>query len=82
LNNLASPAQDIRAAFDLMPTETVEDWRTISTRLGAVPEAVAGYIETLRLGIREGIMPAKRQVREVAVQARRHAAKTGFFATL
>ena len=82
LNNLASPAQDIRAAFDLMPTDTVEDWRIISTRLGAVPEAVAGYIETLRLGIRDGIMPAKRQVREVAVQARRHAAKTGFFATL
>ena len=41
LNVIASPAQEIREIFDLMPTATVDDWSRIGTRLGAVPEAVA-----------------------------------------
>ena len=32
LNNIASPAQDIRAIFDLMPTDTVEQWEHIAGR--------------------------------------------------
>ena len=32
LNNIASPVQDIRATFDLMPTDTVEDWHNIAAR--------------------------------------------------
>lgn len=80
LNVIASPAQGIREIFDLMPTDTVEDWANISARLGAVPDAVDGYIETLRLGIEKGITPARRQVREVLAQVRRHQANDGFFA--
>ncbi len=80
LNVIASPAQGIREIFDLMPTDTVEDWTRISSRLAAVPAAMDGYLETLREGMRQGIMPAKRQVREVALQAERHAANGGFFA--
>jgi uncharacterized protein (DUF885 family) len=80
LNVIASPAQGIREIFDLMPTATVDDWSDISSRLRALPEAVDGYIETLRLGILRGITPARRQVREVVQQARRHAANDGFFA--
>lgn len=34
---IASPAQDLRAVFDLMPTDTVEDWAVISERLSAIP---------------------------------------------
>lgn len=79
LNVIASPAQEIREIFDLMPTGTVEDWEMISKRLADLPRAVDGYIETLRLGIQRGITPAKRQVREVLAQARRHAANDGFF---
>ncbi|POH65493.1 MULTISPECIES: DUF885 domain-containing protein [Cryobacterium] len=79
LNVIASPAQGIREVFDLMPTATVEDWRNISARLGAVPAAITGYIETLRLGIEQGTTPARRQVREVLDQARRNAANDGFF---
>ncbi|MBC7442039.1 MAG: DUF885 domain-containing protein, partial [Ramlibacter sp.] len=52
----------------------------ISSRLAAVPAAMDGYIEALRLGIERGSMPARRQVRKVIVQARRHAANDGFFA--
>ncbi len=80
LNVIASPAQGIREIFDLMPTDTVEDWDRISSRLGAVPAAMDGYLQTLREGMQRGIMPAKRQVREVALQAKRHAANGGFFA--
>lgn len=79
LNVIASPAQEIREIFDLMPTSTVENWEKISERLGNLPQAVDGYIETLRLGIERGITPAKRQVREVHEQALRHAANDGFF---
>ncbi|WP_166864421.1 DUF885 domain-containing protein [Salinibacterium sp. ZJ70] len=79
LNVIASPAQDIRDAFDLMPTDTADDWATIAQRLGNVPTAVDGYIETLRQGIAEGVVPAKRQVREVIEQARRNSRPDGFF---
>ncbi|MCI9858018.1 DUF885 domain-containing protein [Microbacterium proteolyticum] len=80
LNVIASPAQDIRATFDLMPTATVDDWATISTRLGALPAAVDGYVATLRRGIAEGVVPARRQVSEVVTQIARYTADTGFFA--
>ncbi len=79
VNVIASPAQDIRDTFDLMAHDTAEDWSTIAGRLGNLPGAVDGYIETLRLGIAEGTVPARRQVIEVLEQARKHAAKDGFF---
>ncbi|TFD52424.1 DUF885 domain-containing protein [Cryobacterium sp. Hh11] len=80
LNVIASPAQEIREIFDLMPTKTVEDWANISRRLGNLPAAIDGYIETLRRGIERGVTPARRQVREVLAQAQRHASNDGFFA--
>ncbi|TFD58472.1 DUF885 domain-containing protein [Cryobacterium sp. Hh7] len=80
LNVIASPAQEIREIFDLMPTKTVEDWANISSRLGNLPAAIDGYIETLRCGIERGVTPARRQVREVFAQAQRHASNDGFFA--
>ncbi|MGN6272839.1 MAG: DUF885 domain-containing protein [Protaetiibacter sp.] len=80
LNVIASPAQEIRESFDLMPTSTEADWSTIAQRLGNLPGAVAGYIETLRAGIAEGVVPARRQVQEVVVQARRTGRADGFFA--
>ncbi|MFC9919083.1 DUF885 domain-containing protein [Agromyces binzhouensis] len=82
LNVIASPAQEIREVFDLMPRTAEADWVRIATRLSAVPDAIEGYVETLRLGIERGVVPAVRQVREVAVQARRHARPDGFFAML
>ncbi|MGN6502437.1 MAG: DUF885 domain-containing protein [Pseudolysinimonas sp.] len=79
LNVIASPAQELRDVFDLMPTATVDDWRIIGDRLGNIPGGVRGYIETLRAGIAAGVVPARRQVVEVAVQARKHADPLGFF---
>ena len=79
VNVIASPAQGIRDILDLMPTDTPENWRDIAGRLRNLPGAIDGYIETLRLGMAKGVMPAKRQVREVREQARKHAAGDGFF---
>ncbi|MBA8816159.1 uncharacterized protein (DUF885 family) [Microbacterium halimionae] len=81
LNVIASPSQDIRQVFDLMPTDTVDDWSVVSTRLAAVPGAIDGYVETLRQGIRVGRTPARRQVLEVLGQAERYTTANGFFAT-
>jgi len=81
LNVIASPAQDLRSAFDLMPTDTVEDWGIVSERLRAVPAAISGYIETLREGIAQGVVPARRQVLEVVTQIGRYTADAGFFAS-
>lgn len=82
LNVIASPAQELREILDLVPTATATDWEHVATRLHNLPAAMDGYLETLREGIGTGVVPAIRQVREVAAQARKHAAADGFFATL
>ncbi|WP_308493898.1 DUF885 domain-containing protein [Microbacterium terrisoli] len=80
LNVIESPAQQIRSVFDLMPTASTDDWDVIARRLGAVPAALASYVETLREGIASGIVPARRQVAEVVGQIARYTADDGFFA--
>ncbi|TCJ00756.1 DUF885 domain-containing protein [Aeromicrobium sp. IC_218] len=82
LNVIASPAQGVRDVFDLMPSETEQDWEQIGQRLRAVPGALEGYIASLRAGIAAGNVPAERQVRAVLAQAERHASADGFFARL
>ncbi|MGB3414174.1 MAG: DUF885 domain-containing protein, partial [Microbacteriaceae bacterium] len=82
LNVLASPAQDIRQVYDLMPSETEADWQTISTRLSNIDQALSGYIATLSEGIARGIVPAKRQVVKVAAQVHEYAKADGIFAEL
>ncbi|NLZ97945.1 MAG: DUF885 domain-containing protein, partial [Micrococcus sp.] len=47
LNNIASPVQDIRSTFDLMPTATAEDWNNIAARLALVGTALSSYQQRL-----------------------------------
>lgn len=79
LNNIASPAQGVRDVFDLMPTDGVEAWEAVATKLGNVAGALAGYRESLTSGIREGHVPARRQIIEVITQAERNGGRDGFF---
>lgn len=79
LNNIASPAQGFREVFDLMPTDGVEAWEAVATKLGNVAGALAGYRESLTSGIREGHVPARRQIIEVITQAERNGGRDGFF---
>ena len=83
LNVIESPAQQVRDSFDLMPSEGESDWADLAERMRAVPAALAGYRESLGLGAERGLVPARRQVLEVAAQLRRTAgvesAADGFF---
>ncbi|MEJ7634638.1 DUF885 domain-containing protein [Aeromicrobium sp.] len=81
LNVIASPGQDLRDVFDLMSTDTPEHWAHIATRMQNVPGAMTGYLDSLRIGIAAGNMPAIRQVREVADQARKLTGPDNFFRT-
>src|SRR5690606_31934132 len=80
LNVIESPPQTIRDSFDLMPTESADDWEVLASRLRAVPAALAGYRLSLAEGVSRGTVPAIRQVTEVAAQARRTA--DSFFGAL
>ena len=82
LNNIASPAQDIRAIFDLMPIGTEQDWEHIAGRAHNVPAAISGYTESLRMAKDAGKVAAARQVRIVIEQVSKYAAGDGFFAKL
>ncbi|MEY9775832.1 DUF885 domain-containing protein [Arthrobacter sp. MW3 TE3886] len=82
LNNIESPSQQIRAIFDLMPTDTAGQWEHIAGRAHNVPAAIDGYIESLRSAMQDGKVAAARQVSIVIEQATKHAADDGFFAKL
>lgn len=82
LNNIACPAQEIRAIFDLMPTDTAEQWGHIAGRLANVGAALDGYIASLSKSRDEGHVAAQRQVRIVVEQARDYAKDRGFFTVL
>ncbi|MGH3435320.1 MAG: DUF885 domain-containing protein [Sciscionella sp.] len=85
LNVIASPVQDLRQIFDLMPTGTADDWATIAARLARVPDAVANVRAALSHAADRGQVSAIRQVRKVAEQCDTwsgSAGRTSFFATL
>lgn len=81
VNVLESPSHGIRDIFDLMPTDTAEQWEMVRERMAQIPAAIDGYLDSLREGVRQGKVAAIRQVREVATQSRRTAGDgaSGFF---
>ena len=83
LNVIDSPVQWVREVFDHMPTATVADWQTVAARLAAVPQALAGYQESLREAAARGRVAALRQVEACRGQAEELArAGTSFFDVL
>jgi uncharacterized protein (DUF885 family) len=69
LNVIASPLQTMRDVFDLMATDTEDDWAVIGQRLSRLPHRVAGYCQALRAAVAAGGGPAIRQVRRAIDQA-------------
>lgn len=69
VNVIASPLQTMRDVFDLMATDTEDDWATISRRLSRIPQSAAGYADALRAAVALGRAPAARQVRRGIEQA-------------
>ncbi len=80
LNNIVSPHQSIRHAFDVMATDTAEDWDRIATRLETIHEPVAGYRASLDLGLRQGLGAARRQVEAAIAQGKTAAGDNSSFA--
>ncbi len=80
LNNIASPVQNLRDVFDLMPTGTAEEWSRIAGRLQALPAAIEGYTESLRLAASRGDVAPRRQVQACIVQCEDNLGPDGFFA--
>ena len=68
LNVIESPVQSTRQVFDLMPTEGEDAWRTIATRMSAVPAALAAYRRSLVQARDGGRVAARRQVLACAGQ--------------
>ena len=82
LDILESPQESIRMVFDLMPTDTDDQWATIARRMAAVPAALAGYTASLRAAAAAGNAPARRQVEEVARRLATNTGADGFFGAL
>jgi uncharacterized protein (DUF885 family) len=80
LNNIASPVQYLRDTFDLMPTGSVEEWSRIASRLSAIPAAVGGYLESLRLAASRGNVAPRRQVQAGIRQCEANLGPDGYFA--
>ena len=85
LNVIASPVQELRMVFDLMPLETEHDWSVVATRIGEVPKALAGIRGGLLSAADAGRVAALRQIAKVAEQCETWAGlkeETGFFTGL
>ena len=84
VNVMESPVQLVRQVFDVMTTRTADERDIMRQRLLAVPQALAGYRDSLRLAVDRGQVPAARQVRRCVTESRTYAGAgpgTGFFST-
>ena len=68
ISNLYGPPQLVRNVFLDMPASTPDDWTAIATRMSRVPQAIAGYRETLIEGLGRGLISGPRAVRTVIGQ--------------
>jgi len=82
LNNLASPVQGCRDIFDLMPTDTAEQWATIATRMGKVPAALEQLKVTLAESTDRGVVSSRRGVQACIDQCAEFTSPDGYYAGL
>jgi uncharacterized protein (DUF885 family) len=84
LNVIDSPVQNVRMVFDLMPTDSDDEVDVIARRMAAVPDALAGYRQSLLHAAGVGQVAARRQIVKCADQCDTYAGESGsgFFAAL
>lgn len=82
LRNIASPVQEVREIFDLMPKQSADDWSAIATRMSRVPEVLHGYARSLHEASDRGDISPRRQIIAVVQQLSRNGGQGGVFATL
>jgi uncharacterized protein (DUF885 family) len=82
LNHLWAPFQSARDTFDVVPKEGAAAWESIAARLDAWGDMLEGYRTSLQVGLDEGEVVARRQVRSVIEQVRSVAGDESRFADL
>jgi uncharacterized protein (DUF885 family) len=66
---IASPIDMARQCFDLMRLETEDDWDIAAERMTRVPDSLASIEASLRAGVAQGLVAARRQALACAEQA-------------
>jgi uncharacterized protein (DUF885 family) len=66
---IGSPIQSARQCFDLMRLETDDEWAVATERMTRVPGSLESIEESLRAGVGEGVVAARRQALACAEQA-------------
>jgi uncharacterized protein (DUF885 family) len=79
LNHIASPFQDVRDVFDVMPRRTAEDWENIRSRLNGFAKTLDGYRRSLEEGVAAGDTVALRQAESVLSQVETAASDESMF---
>lgn len=82
INNISSPVQKIREAFDNLPKYTEQDWEVIERQLRCVPEAVDSAIVAARHQQAHGPVTAAAQLANAASLADGYASANGSFMNL
>jgi len=62
VRSILGPVQALRMMFMMMPARSEADWSAIAKRMALVPEALAGYVASLREGVARGLLAPARQV--------------------
>ena len=66
---IGSPIQSARQCFDLMRFETDDDWEVAAERMTSVPASLESIEASLRDGVAQGLVAARRQALACAEQA-------------
>lgn len=82
VNHIYSPFQWICDVFDVMDKETAQGWSDITARLESVPFMLEGFEQSLRVGLADGRVNARRQIESVLEQARESAGDESRFVAL
>lgn len=78
---IVGPSSSLRSSFDLLTTDSDEDWERIADRLEGVPATLAGYRRSLDEAAARGVVAIRSVVETTAEQCRTWAAGAGWFAT-
>lgn len=82
INNIATPAHQIRMVLDLMPAQTDEDFARLASRMWNIPAALDSWWESLRAAQASGHTSAARQIIAAAGQFAQYAAEDGAIAQI
>ena len=69
VRHMASPFHQILSTFEVMLTETTDDWENITRRLETIARPLNDYKALLAVGISKGLVNSRRQSESLASQA-------------